>query len=193
MLSLTIALACTPDPEPVTDEPTGEVGTPTPEVQSPEATTPTGSPPEGSTQPAEDARGVPVLAHRPENADEAGAVVMVTGSIDNSTIAQVRLMAVRDGQAEIFDLRAGLEGRFFAEAPAHWDEGVYISAVEVDPADPANVATGWGAAPEPIRLEGEDIHVVFAIGDHPAWTEGVTPALDQIVDAGPLNEQRDAP
>ena len=194
MSTLLFLLMACPEPAPTQTQDEAAAQQPAPS-QGPQATP---SQPQGAEAPSQptvedqETHGVPVLEHRPKDADKADQILVVTGTIGDSTLAQVRLMAVREGQAEVFDLRAASEGRFFAEAPAHWGEPVYISAVEVDPAAPSQGTGAWGDAAEPIRLAGEDVHVDFSIGDHPEWSKGVLPALDQVVDAGPLNAARNA-
>ena len=45
----------------------------------------------------------------------------------------------------------------FAEAPAQWDEPVFISAVEVDPNDPTKSTGSWGAYDQPIQLQNRAV------------------------------------
>ncbi len=80
-------------------------------------------------------------------------------------------------------------GHYEVEAPAHFDQPIYVSAFKEPPGkEGQGVAEVSGALPEPIELNGEDVHITVKMGQKADWTSRAAPSPDAALPNPPGGE-----
>jgi hypothetical protein len=123
---------------------------------------------------------IPVAANRPREAFTGEGTLWIRGAVPGVSLGQVRFhsAATAGGPLQVICLEEVVDGRYEAEAPPRGAD-VYVSVVSVGDA-PVSGSHAWGAAAEPVPLDGKDHVVDVVIGEHPPWTGRLAEPPDRV-------------
>lgn len=168
------AVEVTPAPDPEPPEPTP------PDPALVEAAPPPSAPDHPAPDPS-DARsvtvkgGIAATEREPVEARTGQKLVTIRGVVQGSRRAQVRFMTIESGKVVLHHVARALDGSFTAQAPAGFDQPVYVTACVDADGDGADEDDPWGAPARPLQVGTADMTLTVTLGEHPDWAKALTP------------------